>query len=289
MERILTTCYSLEGDGLPVLLASRKLQGLLDWGSNVGESQDDLPNVAALLRSKTKLDVGTKVYELFSDLNPPKWFKGEIVAPRRQGMFTVRYEDSTKIDQEEREVRQWLDVRETPSWQQMTQAVRSSILYLRNRLEGNLPPGQKHYDCSRMFTVMKALRYFDPSYAAQQLTPEGLDALTMVKPVAALVPDLRKEMHAYVNAAKEVHVDHTENANDHSFTNQVLQFFRSHAGSDDFPTWVAAARIVFAFTPNSAAAERVFSLLKSMFGDDQERALGDMLQAAIMLRYNKRS
>ena len=36
------------------------------------------------------------------------------------------------------------------------------------------------------------------------------------------------------------------------------------------------------------AAPRVFSLLKQMFGLDQKSALADYLQAALMLRYNKR-
>ena len=43
------------------------------------------------------------------------------------------------------------------------------------------------------------------------------------------------------------------------------------------------------FTPNSAAAERVFSLLKAMFGDQQLGALADIIQTALMLRYNKRN
>ena len=45
-------------------------------------------------------------------------------------------------------------------------------------------------------------------------------------------------------------------------------------------------RIVGSFTPNSAAAERVFSLLKLMFGDQQMTSLADMIQAALMLKYN---
>ena len=47
-------------------------------------------------------------------------------------------------------------------------------------------------------------------------------------------------------------------------------------------------QIVGSFTPNSAAAERVFSLLKLMFGDAQMSALADMIQASLMLKYNKR-
>ena len=47
-------------------------------------------------------------------------------------------------------------------------------------------------------------------------------------------------------------------------------------------------RTVGSFTPNSAAAERVFSLLKGMFGDQQMTALANMIQAALMLKYNHR-
>ena len=48
------------------------------------------------------------------------------------------------------------------------------------------------------------------------------------------------------------------------------------------------AEIIFAFTPNSAAAERVFSMLKAMFGDQQMETLADIIQTALMLRINKR-
>ena len=46
--------------------------------------------------------------------------------------------------------------------------------------------------------------------------------------------------------------------------------------------------VILEGTPNSAAAEHVFSLLKLMFGDAQMSALADMIQAALMLKYNKR-
>mgnify|MGYP007078280271 CR=1 FL=1 len=46
------------------------------------------------------------------------------------------------------------------------------------------------------------------------------------------------------------------------------------------PAWAEAAQIVFAFTPNSAAAERVFSMLKAMFGDQQMETLADIIQTA---------
>lgn len=61
------------------------------------------------------------------------------------------------------------------------------------------------------------------------------------------------------------------------------------ANGSKFPAWAEAAQIVFCFTPNSAAAERVFSMLKSMFGDQQMETLADIIQTALMLRVNKRS
>ena len=44
-------------------------------------------------------------------------------------------------------------------------------------------------------------------------------------------------------------------------------------------------QIVGSFTPNSAAAERVFSMLKQLFGDMQRTVLADTTQAALVLTY----
>ena len=55
-----------------------------------------------------------------------------------------------------------------------------------------------------------------------------------------------------------------------------------------FPVWAQAANIMLAFTCSSAGAERVFSMLKAMFGDQQSDSMADYIQTAIMLRANKR-
>ena len=52
---------------------------------------------------------------------------------------------------------------------------------------------------------------------------------------------------------------------------------------DQISAWSEAARIVFAMSPNSALCERVFALLKNMFGDEQMSSLADYIQAALML------
>ena len=64
-----------------------------------------------------------------------------------------------------------------------------------------------------------------------------------------------------------------------------------HTGHTCFePRRAAGHRVGFLplRTPNSAAAERVFSMLKLMFGDAQMSALMDMIQAALMLKYKGR-
>jgi hypothetical protein len=71
-----------------------------------------------------------------------------------------------------------------------------------------------------------------------------------------------------------------------AYTESILSWWRMNDGS--FPTWSLAARMVFALSPNSASCERVFSLLKSMFSEQQLSVLGDYIRAAIMLKYNKR-
>lgn len=77
LKPLLTTCYALEGDGLAVLLAHRKIEGLICWGEELGNRPDSLPNVAAVLRSNVELKPGVKILEFFADAKPkPAWFKG---------------------------------------------------------------------------------------------------------------------------------------------------------------------------------------------------------------------
>ena len=70
------------------------------------------------------------------------------------------------------------------------------------------------------------------------------------------------------------------------FSAKVLKWWAKNRNL--FSEWAKAARIVFSFTPNSAAAERVFSFLKAMFTDEQTQSLADLIQSALMLKYNGR-
>ena len=80
----------------------------------------------------------------------------------------------------------------------------------------------------------------------------------------------------------------TANTSDvEAFSDGVLEWWRRN-GDSAISAWVDAARIVFAFSPNSASCERVFALLKNMFGEQHMHSLKDYVQAALMLRYNGR-
>ena len=94
---------------------------------------------------------------------------------------------------------------------------------------------------------------------------------------------LLQELPAYLAATQGFTVDHHDTK---AFTEAVLGWWANNGTK--FPTWAEAAQTVFSFTPNSASAERVFSLLKLIFGDLRDRALADMMQATLMLMYNKR-
>ena len=107
-------------------------------------------------------------------------------------------------------------------------------------------------------------------------------AITALSPAAAA---LKAEVDMYRVAARAAPaLDHNDVK---AFTDGVLEFWRKQGSK--MPAWRKAAKIVFAIPPTSAASERVFSLLEAMFGKGHDSALSDLIQAALMLRYNKRA
>jgi hypothetical protein len=131
------------------------------------------------------------------------------------------------------------------------------------------------------------VQLFDPAFAKQGATTASVRALAAIKPLGVeeeLLEQMCGELPAYLAAAADVHVNR---ANVADFTDTVLAFWRDHA--EQLPGWALAARIVFAISCNSASCERVFSLLKRMFGAEQLSALSDYVGGSLMLSYNKRA
>ena len=56
--------------------------------------------------------------------------------------------------------------------------------------------------------------------------------------------------------------------------------------SADIPMWARSSQKIALIQPSSAAEERVFSLLQSSFGKQQEQSLEDYIQLSVMMQYN---
>ena len=59
-----------------------------------------------------------------------------------------------------------------------------------------------------------------------------------------------------------------------------LEWWKSNASA--LPCWFRAAKNILLVQPSSAAAERVFSLLKSSFGDQQDNSLKDYVESSLI-------
>jgi hypothetical protein len=143
------------------------------------------------------------------------------------------------------------------------------IGYLRNRLTGTC---ENPYDWTEIYKTYRLVQVLDPSFAVQNLDLSWIDALVVIKPLEALIPKLKQEMPLYLAKCSGTTFDH-QDVNE--FTKGILLFWKTYG--EVCPTWALAMRTVGSFTPNSAAAERVFSLLKVMFGDLQDRAFSNYL------------
>lgn len=286
----------MEGDRLECLLVHDRIVSLMDFGSRLrrGDTDGLLPNLHAVMRSDVQIGVGTVIDKPWPGLGV---FEGRVnrvssaqstvhADGRAATVYRVAYpSDGTSEELEDEEIRPLVRVHEL---QEHADLVRDCLLpafdYLEQRF-GAAHAGTQ-YSCAQQMQMYAAIRIFNPSYAAlQQLGSAHVDALAVVTPIAQLcsLPALKAELPTFAAAVVGVVIPSTDIA---AFTEHVLGWWRANASQ--LPAWSEAARIVFAIAPNSAACERVFSLLESMFGDAQTSALADYIQAALMLRYNGR-
>jgi hypothetical protein len=87
---------------------------------------------------------------------------------------------------------------------------------------------------------------------------------------------LQRDLPAYVDAASGFSIDHGD-AGD--FTEGVLRWWKSHA--TEVGAWGDVALIAFAMAKKSAGAECVFSLLKFLFGNNQDTSLADYIRGSM--------
>ena len=264
-----------------------------------------LPNVDAVLRRLQVLKKGVVVEKYFSGegIAKGKLIKKEKVQStlypgEERDAGTVRYDaDGFEEDFEEEELRSGKDgpapangdgkpvlvVRDLPERNAICDSLAPGFAYLEARITGTC---ETQYSCVKMYDICRLAQAFDPNFANDQLTPAFVDTLQAITPLAAhgLLTALKRELPQYLAAAAQAPVFGRSDVGDYS--EAILKWWRVH--SHAFPSWARAARIVFALSPNSASCERVFSLLKVLFGEQQMSALGDQIRAALMLRHNGR-
>lgn len=202
--------------------------------------------------------------------------------------YKVVYDvDGTTDELEEEEIRPLVLVKDDPERAKILRVLQAAFDYLDDRITGVCHVSG--YSCAHMYDVCRAAQLFNPAFAASHLTSRSVDVLYhTVTPFAHHVSleALKAEIPAFLSAAAEV--DSIDVSDVADFSSQVLRFWRG-ASKTALKEWCKAAKIVFAMSPNSAACERVFSLLDNMYGDQQLCSLADSIQASLMLRYNGRS
>lgn len=285
--------YRLEGDRLESLVIVDDIETILEKGRVMGDTMSTLPNVAAVLRQTVELKVGTPVYDWFG---PPynAFYRGKVTkvpANVATGTYQLTFTDGTKVDYEQQETLNAIDVRMLPGWIHAKECVHGAFEYLSKRLNDD-PEVPEPYRLASVYALFQAIRVFNPGFvSAGHLAPSDIDTLPERIPWIdhQTARQLQDERAEYVCIAKRSPLSFdTSNVDDLSAN--VLAFWREAASQKDckLPTWVREARRAFCVTPNSASTERVLSILQRKFDTTQMHSLSDYLEGSVMLEYNQR-
>jgi hypothetical protein len=139
--------------------------------------------------------------------------------------------------------------------------------------------------CVHSYEICELLQLFDPSFIEENdITAAQVARLEVIVPFGArpiLMAELQRDVHLYVAASAGFTSDHGDVGD---FTAGILTWWKNHA--TEVGAWSEAAVIAFAMAPNSAGAERAFSMLKTLPGSNQDSALADFIRGSMMLHYN---
>lgn len=305
MRDLVKYTYELEGDRLEILVVFDRIETLRALGRSISKGEDGvLPNFDAVLRQQMELKKGVNIEKHFDGygicvgtLDKLDKVASTLYPGKTRDAWKVKYADGHVDDFEVEELRSAkygpvpagaddkpvLIVRDLPERKAICKALEAGFNYLEARITGTCD-GQ--YSCVEMYEMCSLVRAFDPNFACTHVAPPFVDTMSAIIPLNALgmLNDLKQQLPAYLAAAARAPIFDKASVDD--YTDGILLWWRTNGKS--FPAWALAARIVFAMSPNSASCERVFALLKNLFGDEQFNAIKDYLQAALKLHYNGR-
>ena len=156
------------------------------------------------------------------------------------------------------------------------------MLYAKNCVKPGLSYYQDRFtgDWSNVVVAFKAGRLFLPGKVSE-IKPDAavIDTLKAFPFLdnSLILDSLKEELPSYLSKAEDVQV--LQNTD-------ILPWWKKHA--EELPKWYAACKVALV-QPSSAAAERVFSLLKSSYGQQQELTLQDHIECSLKLQYNRKS
>ena len=305
MRLLVSTTYEMEGDRLEIVLVWDRVEVLRALGRSISAKEDGmLPNVGSVLRQTMVLKKGVQVEKHFDGhgtavgtLYKKETVESTLYPGQERDGWLVRYADGHEEHYEEEELRSAkygpvptgqdgkavLVVRNLSERNAICDALTPGFDYLEKRLTGTC---DAQYSLVEMYELCRATRAFDPTFAASHMDPAFVDSMSVITPLRSLgmLDDLKRQLPQYLTAAASAPaMDKTSVAD---YSTALLTWWRRHQAG--FPAWAVAARIVFAISPNSASCERVFALLKNLFGDQQMLALKDYLQVSLKLNYNGR-
>lgn len=291
IRALVRTTYDLEGDRLEILLVHERIETLRELGRRIIANDDGvLPNVDAFLRSTIKLQRGVQIVKAFAGfgcydgvIESEAVVESTLYPGQERVAYRVHYPaDNTTEDLELEELRPLVKVLHMPERKRISAALAPAFQYLENRIMGTC---DDQYDASTCYEVFRLVRVFDPEHAKQHLTSSWVDMLLTIPSLANLVDrnQLKLEIHRYLSLAATF----TQATTDVStYTTAILHWWSIN--SQHIPEWGKAAKIVFAFTPNSASVERVFAAMRNLFDVTQIHSLSDLVRASLMLHCNDR-
>lgn len=145
-------------------------------------------------------------------------------------------------------------------------------------------PGLEYFQRQTMTSLKNSIEVFK---AARLFSPQKVVSIqpdaTAVNALLTCVPFLNGKEE--LDALKSELPTYLSRATDTSPDFDPLNWWKSN--SHALPRWSAAAAKMLLLQPSSAAAERAFSLLKASFGEQQDNALQDYIEASLMMQFNK--
>ena len=147
--------------------------------------------------------------------------------------------------------------------------VKPGIDYFKKQISSNMSNSLKVFKACRLFLPQKAVTM---KLDVKSVT-EAFDTTSFLSSREEF-DQLIAELPAYLACAADTDDDA-----------DPINWWKKNAAA--LPLWSAAAAKAMLLQPSSAAAERVFSLLRNSFGEQQEAALQDYIEASLMLQHNR--